>query len=673
MSFGASDDRKRPANRGVGTGSPVPKRSRERTDGNAFHTEPLVPDGVDPGKRWLRYNDEIHRSIDLCPLMAKVMDTWPVQRLRDLRQLGTAHYVYACATHTRFDHSVGVAHLALHMCRRLKERYPTYGATSKDVLCVALAGLLHDTGHGPFSHLYESFRKEVNSELEQNPEKRKLYSQFPEVPTVWDHENSSLMMVDEVLKCFGLEIDLRPEYLDKPLKQIGDGIDAETVRCYWNDSPASEQDLSQVLTNRDWIFIKECITGEPLPEVVEHLGINRRVGREDPKLEWLYDIVCNKPNKMDVDKVDYFARDARRTLNGSGNIDIAIINEACVARADCKNAANCEKCKSGQYHYQICYPEKCAERLIDFFRNRGKYHEYIYQHKTSVAASYMVSDILKEADLHFLLPTSTGSKLPLSRAFYDPHSFERLRDSIIDQIAYSDSPELKTARDLALRYKRRDLYKICKEEKIHMDNPIHKELWDRVEATPNEVVREIISQNPQHDGNDGVLIELKENDVIIKCGKWDQGHKDRNPLEFLRFVDKSTPSFAIDGSFGDEQLARKVDEKDYGMHLSRQFSKRVIRVYTRDPTKRDLIAHAFEQYWESHIKSAPVASAYPPKHYELEHAAASDASYTDESLAGGHALNVNKLTQESDDEDEPHTLAAKPKSGGLPVASPSPA
>ena len=99
------------------------------------------------------------------------------------------------------------------------------------------------------------------------------------------------------------------------------------------------------------------------------------------------------------------------------------------------------------------------DRVIDFYRNRGKYHEFVYQHKTSVAAGYMVMDILKLADPYFPIPTEKPNvHLPISRAFSNPHSFEMLRDSIVDNIAFSVAPELKEARELARRYKRRELY-----------------------------------------------------------------------------------------------------------------------------------------------------------------------------------------------------------------------
>ena len=63
--------------------------------------------------------------------------------------------------------------------------------------------------------------------------------------------------------------------------------------------------------------------------MVERFGKKERIGRLDPMLEWLYDIVSNRHNGIDVDKVDYFARDARHTLNEAGKFGIQILLKLC--------------------------------------------------------------------------------------------------------------------------------------------------------------------------------------------------------------------------------------------------------------------------------------------------------------------------------------------------------
>ena len=96
--------------------------------------------------------DPIHDFIRINPPELMVIDTPTFQRLRRIRQLAGAHLVYPSAQHSRFEHSLGVMHLAGSAANVLKDKG---FLSSDDVSNVRLAGLLHDIGHGPFSHLFE--------------------------------------------------------------------------------------------------------------------------------------------------------------------------------------------------------------------------------------------------------------------------------------------------------------------------------------------------------------------------------------------------------------------------------------------------------------------------------------------------------------------------------------
>jgi len=87
----------------------------------------------------------------------KIIDTPIFQRLRRIRQLSGAHLIYPGAQHTRFEHSLGVMHIASMAGQALAEK----GIVSfDDIQNLRLAGLLHDIGHGPFSHLFEEIFEE---------------------------------------------------------------------------------------------------------------------------------------------------------------------------------------------------------------------------------------------------------------------------------------------------------------------------------------------------------------------------------------------------------------------------------------------------------------------------------------------------------------------------------
>jgi hypothetical protein len=130
-----------------------------------------------------------------------------------------------------------------------------------------------------------------------------MYNSLPRRPDGWAHEDDSLMMLDHMLAYLGLAVD--EENLDKPLRQIGDGVDANLFGTV--DSSTGKL---HVLTSRDVIFIKECIAGGPLPKRGMSIeGLKRSmecveyVGRPDPNKEFLYDIVSNKHSGFDFDKV----------------------------------------------------------------------------------------------------------------------------------------------------------------------------------------------------------------------------------------------------------------------------------------------------------------------------------------------------------------------------------
>ena len=71
--------------------------------------------------------------------------------------LGMAYLVYPSATHSRFEHCIGVSYLAGELVVALSQRQPELDVSRSDQLCVQIAGLVHDIGHGPFSHTFERF------------------------------------------------------------------------------------------------------------------------------------------------------------------------------------------------------------------------------------------------------------------------------------------------------------------------------------------------------------------------------------------------------------------------------------------------------------------------------------------------------------------------------------
>jgi len=129
-----------------------------------------------PRKYWGEIKDPVHGYVYITEEEKEIIDSYPVQRLHRLRQLAGAEYVYPGANHTRFEHSVGVMYLS----KRVMENPHISQCTSEDEAeMVKIAALLHDVGHGPFSHVFEHL---LDKELKKTHEDM----------TLWIIQNSEL-------------------------------------------------------------------------------------------------------------------------------------------------------------------------------------------------------------------------------------------------------------------------------------------------------------------------------------------------------------------------------------------------------------------------------------------------------------------------------------------------
>jgi len=163
-------------------------------------------------------NDVIHGYIPyLKDVEASIIDTWVLQRLRYIYQLQLTHLVYPSATHTRFNHSLGVMHLAykfmntlLTRIEILRKKIPYESARifyerPREVLLAArIVGLLHDIGHGPFSHSFDRYVYRSREYLGYR---------------VGNHEIMGYLIYRDYLR----------KHIHELLRSSGIGLDADTV------------------------------------------------------------------------------------------------------------------------------------------------------------------------------------------------------------------------------------------------------------------------------------------------------------------------------------------------------------------------------------------------------------------------------------------------------------
>src|SRR5437667_11951786 len=100
--------------------------------------------------------DAVHGDIEMGALEVELMDTPEFQRLRGIKQLGTAYLVFPSAVHTRFEHSLGTSWMAHRIVQSIR-RSRSISADEENVIRVA--ALLHDITHIPFGHTLEDERR----------------------------------------------------------------------------------------------------------------------------------------------------------------------------------------------------------------------------------------------------------------------------------------------------------------------------------------------------------------------------------------------------------------------------------------------------------------------------------------------------------------------------------
>ena len=165
----------------------------------------------------------VHGFIEVSDWERSVIDQPAFQRLRRIRQLGWTDYVYPGGTHTRFEHSLGVMHVATRMYDAISKRsesllqsrlaYDDVGR-KRDRQLIRFAALLHDVGHGPFSHASEELlpirpatnKKYSHEQYSAEIVRHRLQRAIEEHPT---NENMSLSADDIASMIDGTSLNRR--------------------------------------------------------------------------------------------------------------------------------------------------------------------------------------------------------------------------------------------------------------------------------------------------------------------------------------------------------------------------------------------------------------------------------------------------------------------------------
>lgn len=486
---------------------------------DSHHPEAPMPDiNQSSLRRGKNLHDRIHDQITLPPLLVAVIDTPEFQRLRKLTQLGCTQYLFPGAMHTRFEHCIGVAHIAGKMIRHLRDAQPELDIDARDVLCVMFAGLVHDLGHGPFSHSFEQFVNLVRKS-------RAAAGGGPWTP--WHHEDNSVSMLRVLVEDNG--IDVARYGLDP-------GPDLRFVE----------------------LLIHGLTPGSPWPE---------DIGRP-PAKRFLFDIVANKRNGIDVDKLDYFLRDSTNCYGRPG-VDCQI-----------QRLITCARVIVADREPQICFEEKVALSLGDIFLLRAKMHKYVYQHHTVKVCEQMLLDAFTAAEGNLWLTGTGGRRVTLAESVDDPAAYRSLGDWILDYIEASADPALAESRRIIGLLRRRMLYPLVGYAQLRPDS--HPMSGDTIAGA-------ILALIPPEEGT--AASDFAVSFVKITCGSSDSSGVADDPLCHVNFFN---PKRDPDRAF---KLPRR---RVSSLFRPSCFEEHTLLVFARRPETVPALRQAWEQWKEQH-------------------------------------------------------------------------
>ena len=457
------------------------------------------------------FKDVIHDSIEITVIANSIIDTKIFQRLRNLHQLGVCYMVFPNANNNRFEHSIGTYYLAgvllhnlinnsspLEINKALVEikfiknyllknfdlddnneninfliKYETQLLDDYLIELIKIAGLIHDIGHGPFSHLFDEWLHTL-PELENN--------------NLIEHENRSIILLKDIIH--------------------------KTKINYMNE----EYKMSEFIDKDAYQFIAELVNPES-------------------SSNFIFQIISNSLNGLDVDKLDYIARDSFYLDTGNPYDLNRIISHALVINNN------------------ICFPEKVSYDIYKVYRSRYDLHKQYYNHKTIVSIEYMIRAILEKLDS--ILKISDSIKRNKLDKFIDIVDSTILNTTCIiknfDSIYQLHKKKINEIDNIINRITNRELYKclysgsFCVNEIINIDEKI------------NDII-----ENQEYFINKGLILEYiditKIKPVKLKIGLL-SGNK-THPFDNLYFYDKNHKAYIL--------------QKDKVSHLISPFFQEVI-------------------------------------------------------------------------------------------------
>ena len=434
--------------------------------------------------------DPIHDYITFPSKLWEIIDTSEFQRLRRLKQLSTVCYIFNGGNHTRFEHCIGTGFLSQDLIKRIFKKINIKN-NNNEIEYIINSVSIAGLCHDIAHGPFSHLFNTILNRLNLN--------------CVFDHEIFSKNII---------------EYL----------IDNNNI-----------EDIDKDMIN----LISSLITGVPLTDSNVKSSII-----ED--YSFIYQIVANKLNSIDVDKFDYIVRDIYHL--GISNLSV-----------DYKRVYN----DINIIDNKICFSEKNSFALESIFLSREMLHKKVYKHNKHLCVDSMIRDALFYTNEYF----------KLEECINDVEKFLNLDDDIIQIIRNFDEEECKEhhnylkAKNIIYDLYNRKIYKFVGEILF----PIGVYFKPKIEDF-------LSIENPKDE------FYLTKDDIELFVISIDMGYKDKNPFEKIYFYN---PNF-------EDKCFKKL--MNYNLNHKDVFREFYLKVICKNNYKFERACEIFEKYKKKLLK-----------------------------------------------------------------------
>lgn len=504
-------------------------------------------------------HDNVHGNIQLTELELKLIKTQEFQRLRDIKQLGLSDFVFPGAIHNRFSHSLGVMHIADLMICSLQSKGKFHDDNIRQKC--RIAGLLHDIGHYPWSHIVEHVvNKDSKDKFGKNP------LEIIQIDDSTDDGETSQTVTELDSWNESINHSKTHEWNQRWLSQRNEQLDF-----------AHHERISGIVIEKT--EIKNILLGSEIFDEPQIIDIAQIIAGVSTSPEGL--IIHSE---LDADRFDYLLRDSKNTGVTYGLFDMQRI----IQYLDYNDEIEPTEGNTG-----IFVHKKAQKAVEDFLMARYFLYSTIIFQKASIGfnklATIIYEGLLERKQVYSykdLLDIFDENRLDDYYKYTDSYIISKINQVVKEETMIDDSEDYQYSSELikscCKKYTLRDPLKLVKEEQT-----IYSKHQNKTRPIyTNKGVIDAITRSAEVEKEWYIISEI------------DQGITSLSPFVSLSDANTSNIAFAESIRILDHHNNPKLLVEDDASIIKKisEYKLNIVGIYTKNDEYKSKLVAAIEEY-----------------------------------------------------------------------------